>query len=125
MAANKVKEKVLSAHVVLSLKLDDKELGFVQQLKEPQEEHHRLHIQHTLLEDSKKRLKEDKLAVMQSGNDEAAGLISNLGGSIKGLDQEKLGLERQQVKLEKEVESLKRKRRDSPQPSIFATSPEA
>jgi hypothetical protein len=122
VAANKVKEKVLSVHVVPSLKLDDKELCFVKQLKELQEKHRGLQIQHTLLEDSKKRLK-DKLAVMQSGNDEAAGLIFSLEGRIKGLDQEKLGLERQQVKLEKEVESLKRKRRDSPSPSPLQPAP--
>jgi hypothetical protein len=37
--ADKVKRKILSAHVTPSLKLDDKELGFVKQLKELQSEH--------------------------------------------------------------------------------------
>jgi hypothetical protein len=51
-----------------------------------------------------------------SGNDEAAQVILDLEGRIKNLDQVKLGLELWQVKLEKEVETLKRKRRDSPSP---------
>jgi hypothetical protein len=54
--------------------------------------------------------------IMRGGNDEAAQVISDLEGRIKNLDQEKLVMGLRQVKLEKELESLKRKRRDSPSP---------
>jgi hypothetical protein len=42
----KVKRKILSACVVPPLKLDDKELGFVKQLKELQQEHSDLQRRH-------------------------------------------------------------------------------
>jgi hypothetical protein len=82
--------------------LDDKELGFVKQLKRLQTEHSNLQMRHELLEESKKRVLE-QFTTMRAGIDEAAEVISDLEGRIKELDQEKLGLELQQVKLEKEV----------------------
>ncbi len=56
--ADKLKRMVLSTHVVPSLKLDDKELGFVKQLKELQGDHHMLGLQHGQLKDQKDRILE-------------------------------------------------------------------
>ncbi len=65
-----------------------------------------------------------QFTTMRTVNGEAAQVISDLEGRIKGLDQENLGLERQQVMLEKEVKSLKkRKRRDSPSPPPLQPAP--
>jgi hypothetical protein len=76
----------------MSFKLDNKELGFVKQLKELQSEHSDLQRRQELLEASKKRVF-DQFATMRAGNNEAAQVISDLEGRVKNLDQEKLGLE--------------------------------
>jgi hypothetical protein len=103
---------VLSTHVVPSLKLDDKELGFV---KELQEEHRVLQVRYEYLQTSKRGAVE-QLNSAREVNREASQVIADLEERVKILDQDKLELELRQGKLEKEVETLKRKRRDSPSP---------
>ncbi len=114
--ADNLKRMVLSTHVVPSLKLDDKDLGFVKQLKELQVEHYAHLILHEQLEASKKR-DVDQLNAAREVNREASQVIADLEERIKYLDQDKLGLEQNKVKLEKEVETLKRKRRSTPSPT--------
>ncbi len=50
---NKLKEIIVSSDIVPSLKLDDKELGYVKQLKELQREHSVLLLEHKRLQESK------------------------------------------------------------------------
>jgi hypothetical protein len=105
--ADKFKRMFLSTHVVPSLKLDDKELGFVKQLKELQEEHRVQLMWYEQLKASKKGAVE-QLNSAREVKREASQVIADLEERIKFLDQDKLGLEFRQVKLEKEVETLKR-----------------
>jgi hypothetical protein len=114
--AEKVKKKTLSSYVVPPLKLDDKELGFVKQLKELQEEHRVLQVRYEHLQASKGGAVE-QLNSAREVNREALQVIADLEERIKILNQDKLGLELRQNKLVKEVETLKRKRRDSNSPS--------
>jgi hypothetical protein len=53
--AEKARRTILSSRVAPSLQLDRKELGFVKQLKELQEVHHKLLSQHELLQATKKK----------------------------------------------------------------------
>jgi hypothetical protein len=120
--AEKAKKTILSSRVVPSLKLDNKELGFVKQLKELQEEHHKLLLQHEQLKDSKSRAVE-QLNSAREVNKGALQVIADLEGEVKNLGQDKLGLELKQVKLEREVETLKRKRRSTPSPPPAKSAP--
>jgi hypothetical protein len=124
--SEKVKRKILSSRVVPPLKLDDKELGFVKQLKDLQEEHRVQLMRYEQLKTSKKG-SVDQLNTARIVNREASQVIADLEERIKFLDQDKLVLvlELQQGKLEKEVGTLKRKRRStpSPPPAKSATTP--
>ncbi len=51
--ADKLKRMVLSTHVIPSLKLDDKDLGVVKQLRELQKEHYAHLVVHAQLESSR------------------------------------------------------------------------
>ncbi len=120
--AEKAKKTILSSRVAPPLKLDKKELGFVKQLKELQEEHCRLLLQHEQLKDSKSRAVE-QLNSARKVNRGASQVIADLEGEIKNLSQDKLGLELKQVKLEKEVDTLERKRRSTPSPPPAKSAP--
>jgi hypothetical protein len=98
--AEKLKRMVLSTHVIPSLKLDDKELGFVKQLKDLQEEHRVQLMRYEQLKASKKGAVE-QLNSAREVNREASQVIADLEERIAFLDQDKLGLELRQVKLEK------------------------
>ncbi len=100
---------VLSTHVVPSLKLDDKELGYVKQLKGLQREHSVLLLEYERLQEFKEGAVK-QLNTAREINRETSQLIADLEERNKFLDQDKLGLELMQVKLEKEVETLKKKR---------------
>jgi hypothetical protein len=53
LAADQIKEDILNSRFVPELKLDDKELGFVKQLKDRQEEHRGLQRRYEDLQTSK------------------------------------------------------------------------
>jgi hypothetical protein len=80
----KVREKLLSVYVVLVLKLDDKELGFVKQLKTLQAEHSNLQRRRELLESSKKKVMEN-MEGMLTNNGQAAKVITDLEKRISVL----------------------------------------
>jgi hypothetical protein len=84
--AEKAKKTILSSRVVPPLKLDNKELGFVKQLKELQEKHHMLLLQHEQLKDSKSRAVEqlDSACEVNKG---ASQVMANLERKIKNLGQ--------------------------------------
>ncbi len=105
-----------SNHVLFQNSSWMKELGFVKQLKELQEEHRILHLRYDEQLQASKRGTVEQLRSAREVNREASQVIADLEEKIKNLGQDKLGLELQQVKLEKEVETLKRKRRDIPSP---------
>jgi hypothetical protein len=111
--ARNLKETIVSSNIVPSLKLDDKELGYVKQLKELQREHSVLQLEHKRLQDSTERAVKH-LNTAREINGETSQVIADLQGRNKSLGQDKLGLELLQVKLKKEVETLKRKRRGTP-----------
>ncbi len=106
---------ILSARVAPSLQLDRKELGFVKQLKELQEVHHKLLSQHELLQATKSRVLE-QLNSAREANKGASLVIADLEEKVKLLEQDKLWLELKQIKLKGEMETLKRKRRSTPSP---------
>jgi hypothetical protein len=120
--ADKLKKRVLSTHVVPSLKLDDKELGYVKQLKELQREHGVLRLEYERLQESKEGAVK-QLNTAREVNREASQLIADLEERNNVHDQNKLVLEQKQVKLEKEVETLKRKRRNTPSPPPGKSAP--
>jgi hypothetical protein len=106
---------ILASRVSPSLKLDHKELGFVKQLKELQETHHKLSSQHELLQATKSRIAE-QLNSAREANKKASLVTANLEEKVKSLEHDKLGLELKQIKLKGEMETLKRKRRSTPSP---------
>jgi hypothetical protein len=122
LETEKVKRKILSSRVTPPLKLDDKELGFVKQLKELQEEHRILHLRYEQLKTSKRGAVE-RLNSARDVNREASQVIADLEVKVKNLDKDKLGWELKQDKLEKEVETLKRKRRSTPSPPRDKSTP--
>jgi hypothetical protein len=121
--AEKLKKMVLSTHVVPSLKLDDKELGYVKQLKELQREHSVLLLEYERLQESKEGAVKQLNTAAREVNRETSQLIADLEERNKFLDQDKLVLEQKQVKLKKEVETLKRKRRNTPSPPPAKSAP--
>ncbi len=120
--ASKLKEIIVSSNIVPSLKLDDKELGYVKQLKELQRKHSVLLLEHKQPQESKEGVVK-QLNTAREVNREASQLITDLEERTKFLGQDKLGLELMQVKLEKEVETLKRKRRSTPSPPPATSAP--
>jgi hypothetical protein len=92
--------EVLSVHVVPALKLNDKEVGFVKQLKELQSEHSGLQRCYENLQESKQRAVE-QLITSREVNREASQVIAVLEEKIKILGQDKLGLELQQFSWRK------------------------
>jgi hypothetical protein len=119
---DKLKRMVVSVHVVPSLKLDDKDLGYVKQLKDLQEEHRKLLLQYEQLKESKSGAVQ-QLNTAREVNREISQVIADLDERIKLLEQDKLVSEQKQVKLEKEVETLKRKRRSTPSPLPAKSAP--
>jgi hypothetical protein len=122
LETEKVQRKIPSSRVVPLLKLDNKELGFVKQLKELQEEHRMQLMRYEQLKASKEGVVE-QLNSARGVNRETSQVIADFEERIKFLDQDKLGLELRQVKLEKEVETLKRKRRSTPSPPPAKLAP--
>jgi hypothetical protein len=122
VAADQVKKEILKSRVVPELKLDDKELGYVKQLKELQDEYCMQLMRHEQLEASKKGVVV-QLNSAREVNRATSQVIADLEEKIKFLHQDKRGLELRQVKLEKEVETLKRKRRSTPSPPPAKSAP--
>jgi hypothetical protein len=89
---DKLKRMVLSVHVVPSLKLDDKELGYVKQLQELQREHSMLLLEHERLQESKEGVVK-QLHTAREVNRETSQLIADLEERNKFLGQDKLELE--------------------------------
>jgi hypothetical protein len=113
--ADKARRTILSARASPSLQLDSKELGFVKQLKELQEAHHKLLSQHELLQATKSRIVE-QLNSAREANKGASLVTANLEEKVRTLEQDKFVLELKQIKLKGEMETLKRKRRSTPSP---------
>jgi hypothetical protein len=90
--ADKLKKMVLSTHIVPSLKLDDKDLGFVRQLRDLQAEHYALRVVHEQLKESKDGAVK-QLNTAREVNRKIAQVVADLEERIKFLEQHKLGLE--------------------------------